>query len=647
MGLMSNTKTHAKLADIINKYHRKLSVACYVIGIAYFLALANPSLNARTYFSENALLPGLVEREFLTDKNVKSYTNELLELVKKQDLLPVDWLSEKFSEIGLEVYHQNFTSNHPFLERYGKNRRNIKIVEGTNVYGILRAPRIASTEAVVVTVPYRGRVAEHKYGGTNHGIAMMLGLAKFFREYTYWSKDVIFVVVDQEYIGMEAWLTSYYSLPSEYIQSSPMFGRSGPVMGAINLEHGSEFIDSLDIRIEGMNGQLPNLDLFNLVVNLCGREGIPVTFQGNHDAKYSRQNQLEGFKDNLDTMIKNLAYQATGRPRGLHGLFLKYRVEAVTLHTKMSPVKSGRNFRAMGRVLEGIFRSLNNLLERFHQSFFFYFLAGTHRYISIGLYMPPFGLVIVPSILHGLAMWIACGDSLDEESKQEEDSKESKLYIRKSRPFSSIVPIIIGAYITGMLLHYSPVLFVSKYSSLFGLSPIDAVPLGVVAFYTGSAFLPILSGRSWHRIVQGQSRKCEWQLLKCFGLIWHAITISTISLTNFALGYFLSVVITPVYVLIRPRKRRIFSLLQAVLLLCVCPPFLVYFGLVGYCLLVDNFTSIGQLLVSATSLWQEGLFAVVTDSYLHSGWNLGLAALVVFPNWFIFWALNLKKVEST
>ena len=48
------------------------------------------------------------------------------------------------------------------------------------------------------------------------------------------------------------------------------------------------------------------------------------------------------------------------------------------------------------RVIEGIFRSLNNLLERFHQSFFFYLLPSTDRYVSIGLYMPPFGLLVLP-----------------------------------------------------------------------------------------------------------------------------------------------------------------------------------------------------------------------------------------------------------
>ena len=50
---------------------------------------------------------------------------------------------------------------------------------GQNVYGILRAPRAASTEAVVMTAPYRPMdTMQDKTGG---GIALMLGLAKAFR----------------------------------------------------------------------------------------------------------------------------------------------------------------------------------------------------------------------------------------------------------------------------------------------------------------------------------------------------------------------------------------------------------------------------------------------------------------------------------
>lgn len=63
----------------------------------------------------------------------------------------------------------------------------------------------------------------------------------------------------------------------------------------------------------------------------------------------------------------------------------RFGIEAVTLE---GFEKSGREIEAkfyqVGRVIESIVRSLNNLLERFHQSYFFYLLPSTDRYISIG-----------------------------------------------------------------------------------------------------------------------------------------------------------------------------------------------------------------------------------------------------------------------
>ena len=51
------------------------------------------------------------------------------------------------------------------------------------------------------------------------------------------------------------------------------------------------------------------------------------------------------------------------------------------------------------RALEGSFRSLNNLLERLHHSEFFYFTPSRGRFISIGLFMPPLGLLLAPLML--------------------------------------------------------------------------------------------------------------------------------------------------------------------------------------------------------------------------------------------------------
>ena len=67
--------------------------------------------------------------------------------------------------------------------------------------------------------------------------------------------------------------------------------------------------------------------------------------------------------------------QATGMPSGNHGLFHRFGIESLTIEGILKRKASVRGLAvsdSMGRVIEGTFRSLNNLLERFHQSFFFY-----------------------------------------------------------------------------------------------------------------------------------------------------------------------------------------------------------------------------------------------------------------------------------
>ena len=58
MGLLTNPKTRAKLISIISRFCNPLCFLCYVVGVCWFFALAYRPLNAGTYFSENALLPG-------------------------------------------------------------------------------------------------------------------------------------------------------------------------------------------------------------------------------------------------------------------------------------------------------------------------------------------------------------------------------------------------------------------------------------------------------------------------------------------------------------------------------------------------------------------------------------------------------------
>lgn len=96
-------------------------------------------------------------------------------------------------------------------------------------------------------------------------------------------------------------------------------------------------------------------------------------------------------------------------PNGNHGLYHRFGIEALTMEgfpeSLKYPTANRAGFFTVGRILEGIFRSLNNLLERFHQSYFFYLLPATNRFISIGLYMPSICLIVGTLYIKACALW--------------------------------------------------------------------------------------------------------------------------------------------------------------------------------------------------------------------------------------------------
>ena len=59
------------------------------------------------------------------------------------------------------------------------------------------------------------------------------------------------------------------------IQYGELPGRGGALQAAINLELGPDRISRMNIKVEGLNGQLPNLDLVNTAVKLSRKERIP------------------------------------------------------------------------------------------------------------------------------------------------------------------------------------------------------------------------------------------------------------------------------------------------------------------------------------------------------------------------------------
>ncbi|XP_071116541.1 glycosylphosphatidylinositol anchor attachment 1 protein-like [Haliotis cracherodii] len=683
MGLLTDPKQRQRLVAVISKYNQKLSILLYMAGLVWFLLLAYQPLNASTYFSENALLPGLVENEFYNDAEISNFNKQLMEQLKKDEkTTPKDWIYEQFQSFGLDVYTQNFSLKYPFGPVD-------KEIPGRNIYAILRARRSSSTESVVISAPLRPWLAEDEQ--TSGGIAVMMALARHFRNKPYLAKDIIFLMPEYDEVGMQAWLDGYHGTTSEFIFPGRLPGRSGQIQAALNLEIPPEKTAYLNIKLEGINGQLPNLDFVNLVVRLCRKERVKVTLNKMDDYMYDPET-FEGYTHALKTMLNMMWYQAPGSPTGNHGLFHRFHIEALTLSGE--PEKRGRSvgLDKSGRIVEGVFRSLNNLLERFHQSFFFYILSGTQRYISIGIYMPPFALMVAAGLIKALALWIGADSSQkkpeadsaavqdadkdgekseeDKVEKKKEEQKDSEQRKKEKREkmekekrkleedeeeeeeeegetgdesempqqvgLRSLLPVVFICMLLGFLAYSGPNLM-AQFSTPFRLRVQDSLLFGLLALFCASLLYPRMIKKKYN---ESDKFQVDWQTLKSIGLILLSLILFAIALMNISLAFFLTATMMPVCSFVVPTKSRILTWLQKLLLLLVSPASFLFISAVIYTLVLgDKYSGYVDLLMSSWMYVKQSVLMRLLDQCFFGSWTYTVMSLVVFPSWLMFWGV--------
>lgn len=102
------------------------------------------------------------------------------------------------------------------------------------------------------------------------------------------------------------------------------------------------------------------------------------------------------------------------------------------------------------RLVESTFRSLNNLLEHFHQSFFFYLLPQPNRYVSISQYMPPVILFACALIFQSLTLYYL-GTRKITVGPSQKAAKIPPAYSLEKRHTLFAFTILILTHITGIL----------------------------------------------------------------------------------------------------------------------------------------------------------------------------------------------------
>lgn len=367
-----------------------------------------------TYISENALLPGQVHTYFSgSEQNVvRAYRRELDGADDDDDRYQAT-VAMILREAGLKVATQDYEYRSPSS---GGGQGGPEVEAGRNVYGILRAPRGDATEAVVLVA---GRRTVDGRANAN-GVALLLGLARYFARWSLWAKDIIFLVTPDSRAGAQAWVDAYHDAHTDgegsgrRVQPLPL--KSGVLQGALVVEYAFDHrFEALRVVYDGVNGQLPNLDLVNIAVLISGGQmGIPAMVQdGNLDSEASdgggftdSPDETDSYTTRLRTMASGMVWQGLGYPTGMHGSFIPYRVDSVTL---VAVGNGWQDEMALGRTVESMVRSLNNLLEHLHQSFFFYLLLTPERFVSIGAYLSSAMLVAGNFTVMAVSLWIQSG----------------------------------------------------------------------------------------------------------------------------------------------------------------------------------------------------------------------------------------------
>ncbi|KAL6721134.1 Glycosyl phosphatidyl inositol protein transamidase complex subunit [Lecanora helva] len=408
---------------------------------------------------------------------------------------------------------------------------------GENVYGIIRAPRGDATEALVLIAAWTNMDGKTNRGG----VSLVLALAKYFKRWSLWSKDIIILITSDSRAGPQAWVDAYHNEHSSPLVE-PLQLKSGALQGVIVVDNALDHrFQSLHIVYDGINGHLPNLDLFNTAVSVAtGQLGIGVSLQ-------RMWKHEDSYRERLQTMLRGMVSQGLGHSSGPHSSFIPYHVDAITLQA----VGEGwQDEMAMGRCVESIFRSLNNLLEHFHQSFFFYLLMQANRFVSIGTYLPSAMLVSINFTIMAIALWIRSGRSPAPRFASTSIGKNNSLDMDSVRMTGTItiVPKQDLKVLERQL--FMPMLLVFALHSL-GTIPLylfnNAPQSQLIPSFTLVAivnlFLPSVVANLIKRQIPFTSQ--NRLLFQSFTLLTIGIFLATLATLNFSLSLFIGLLSTP------------------------------------------------------------------------------------------------------
>ncbi|KAJ5659882.1 hypothetical protein N7507_006333 [Penicillium longicatenatum] len=604
-----------------------LSLICILVGVAWLLLLPLNEYSRHTYISENALLPGQVHAYFTgSEQNIfRGYKQELKVLLNEggqsengqdeAEFTPA--ISAKIQSIlqvaGLKVATQKYEYTSAGITH-----------QGENTYGIIHAPRGDATEAIVLVAAWKTADDELNL----NGVTLALTLARYFKRWSLWSKDIIFLFTPDSKSGTQAWIDAYHDLHPASVHPLPL--KSGALQGALVIEYPFEHrFRNLHIVYDGVNGQLPNLDLFNTAVAIAGGQmGIGANLQ-------EMWEHNDSYEARLQTMLRGMTKQGLGYATGAHSSFMPYHIDAITLQPKG---EGWEDEMALGRTIESLCRSLNNLLEHLHQSFFFYLLMQSNRFVSIGTYLPSAMLIAGNFTIMAIALWMRTGYHPDNKTEKSTNPKPAEKTSDAPSSKDPSAPEISGQPIAERLLALPLTLVTGLH--LLGLVPLWMFNTLPHQLFTTVTYVVVAVDIVFPLFLAALLRNGlglftplvpqQYLLIKSFALLLLGLSLSTLATLNFSLSFMIGLLCAPLSFINRLEcvgaKRYAFSSLGLVLLNLLSPPTV----LIGVC-------------------WYTGVSVETVLTQAAFGWDVwGMwTQVVVWCVWWPAWLIGCILLGSS
>jgi hypothetical protein len=335
-----------------------------------------------------------------------------------------EWLAQRLRRFGMEASVQEFAVPVRFAE-YEQRAQTILadpldalkrvrvddvVQRGTayNVRCVLHAPKGDGTESLAISAEYglRGLPADvaDVHAQDVSPAALAATLMRFFSQQAWLAKDIVLLLYDAEHPAA----ASAGAVRSLFVGHTEADASGAQLQGALHIdtEALASGFDSIEVLLPAGGGMMPNLDLHNVVARVALRLAEVGDLSVGHqhdvvgalltDAQVAQLREATGEPSaELRQLLSTMADQALSLPTGRHSEFVQNNVVALTLRATLIPGQQRNRLGRVGRrslldfatVIESSMRSLNNILEPLHQSFWFYLLLGPFQYVAIGDYM--------------------------------------------------------------------------------------------------------------------------------------------------------------------------------------------------------------------------------------------------------------------